>query len=232
MNQQSIQEKKENILKDIQLKLLNRFGKSMGEANKAQLYLACSLVIREEIMAKWLETRRSEAAQNGKKLYYLSVEFLPGRAFSNNLLNLDETEIYREVLSDLGLSINELEDMEADPGWATAAWAAWRAASSIPSPRWTIRPWAAASAMSTASSASASSTTPKWKRPTPGSTIWAGIPGRSACPRTRWRSILAAVWRSAGRRTTSTSVMWTTPWSTRCPMTCPSWATRRTTWVP
>ncbi len=109
-------ERKKQIIDGIKTNLLNQFGKTVKTANKAQIYLACALVAREEIMARWVKTRDIESEHEGKKLYYLSVEFLPGRAMSNNLLALGESELYAESLLELGVSINEIEDTEADPG--------------------------------------------------------------------------------------------------------------------
>ncbi|MGI6151887.1 MAG: glycogen/starch/alpha-glucan phosphorylase, partial [Christensenellales bacterium] len=109
-------ERKRQIIDGIKANLLNLFGKTVKTANKTQIYLACALVAREDIMARWVKTKELEARHEGKKLYYLSVEFLPGRAMSNNLLALGESRLYAESLLELGVSINEIEDTEADPG--------------------------------------------------------------------------------------------------------------------
>lgn len=110
------QERKQQIIEGIKSNLLNQFGKTVATANRAQIYIACTLVAREEIMSRWVKSKEKEAQSGGKKLYYLSVEFLPGRAMSNNLLALGESDVYRAALEELGVSINEIEDMEADPG--------------------------------------------------------------------------------------------------------------------
>jgi len=109
-------ERKRQIIEGIKAQLLNQFGKTVKTANKAQIYLACAQVAREEVMARWLKTKEIEAEHRGRKLYYLSVEFLPGRAMSNNLLALGESKLYADALLELGVSINEIEDAEPDPG--------------------------------------------------------------------------------------------------------------------
>ncbi len=110
------QDRKQQIIAGIKSNLLNQFGKTVENATRAQIYLACTLVARDEIMSRWVKSKEREQSAAGKKLYYLSVEFLPGRAMSNNLLALGETETYRAALEELGCSINEIEDAEADPG--------------------------------------------------------------------------------------------------------------------
>ncbi len=109
-------ERKQQIIDGIKSNLRNQFGKTVKTANKTQIYLACVQVAREEIMDRWVKTKEIEAEHGGKKLYYLSVEFLPGRAMSNNLIALGKTDMYAEALMELGISINEIEDIEADPG--------------------------------------------------------------------------------------------------------------------
>ena len=110
------QERLNQLVDSIKSNLLNSFGKTVQEATKAQIYMACAQTAREEIMIRYLKSREAQSRYEGRKLYYLSVEFLPGRAMSNNLLALGETELYEEALASFGVSLNEIEDQEADPG--------------------------------------------------------------------------------------------------------------------
>lgn len=108
--------KKKQILASLENKLTMNYGRSIADASKMQIYACLCAVIRDEIMEKWKANRVEELKQNTKQLYYLSVEFLQGRALGNNLLNLAQTEIYQEALADLDISLNEMEDLEPDPG--------------------------------------------------------------------------------------------------------------------
>ena len=109
-------EQKQAIVQNIKNKLLHNFGRTVENATKAQIFYACSLVVRDTVIEKWLASRAREEEQQSKKLYYLSVEFLQGRALGNNLLSLGQAEPYKEALAELGVSLAELEEEEADPG--------------------------------------------------------------------------------------------------------------------
>lgn len=109
-------DRKTQILAEIEDNLTLMTGRKISEASPIQIYSALCRVVRNEIMERWSKVRQKEEEAEAKRLYYLSVEFLQGRALGNNLLNLDETELYKEVLEELGLSLNALEDMEPDPG--------------------------------------------------------------------------------------------------------------------
>jgi len=107
---------KEMIKSLISSKLRRHYAKTVETATPNQLYKALSLTVHDQIMEKWAKTR--EKLENGeqKELYYLSFEFLMGRALGNNLLNLVETDIYREALSDFGIDISDVEEVENDAG--------------------------------------------------------------------------------------------------------------------
>lgn len=107
---------KETIITGIKNKLIHNFGRTMENASKAQIYYACALCIRDGIMGKWLASRARELEQQKRKLYYLSVEFLQGRAMGNNLLALGQSGQYKEALEELGVSLNDIEELESDPG--------------------------------------------------------------------------------------------------------------------
>lgn len=108
--------KKEIIKESIYQKLRHHFGKNLEDATKAQIYKALAMMVRDKIMEKW--TNSQERLENGeyKKLYYLSAEFLMGRALNNNLMNLLKQDVYRDALEELGLSTNELMEVERDAG--------------------------------------------------------------------------------------------------------------------
>ena len=114
---EKFEEKKQAIIAQIESGLTLLYGRSIQEATPRQIYMALCRAVRNDIMEKWVKERKKEEEGEGKKrLYYLSVEFLQGRALGNNLLNLDETDVYCAALNDLGVSLNEMEDYEPDPG--------------------------------------------------------------------------------------------------------------------
>lgn len=108
--------KKNMVQEALAAKLRHHFGKTLEDATKYQLYNACAMVIRDEVMEMWTRSQEEIENQRCKKLYYLSVEFLMGRTMGNNLMNLMEKEVYREAFKELGINLNELEDTEPDAG--------------------------------------------------------------------------------------------------------------------
>ena len=110
------EERKAEILANIEESLLQHYGRTLTTASQNQLYVAICHCIRNEIMYKWERAQKAEALQQPKKLYYLSVEFLQGRALSNNLINIGETELYYEVLQEKNISLSRVENEEPDPG--------------------------------------------------------------------------------------------------------------------
>ena len=106
---------KERIKHEIDKKLQRDFGKTLADASKTQLYKAVAKTVRDRILEKWVKGE-SNSGSPQKTLYYLSFEFLVGRTLGNNLLNLGLDNVYREVLTDLGIDLNEISEAEADAG--------------------------------------------------------------------------------------------------------------------
>ncbi|MBU5483275.1 glycogen/starch/alpha-glucan phosphorylase [Clostridium sp. MSJ-11] len=90
------------------------YGKSLAKAKNYEKYNALSKAIMETIIVNWEETE--SAYDKGKQAYYLSAEFLMGRALGNNLMNLGIYDEVEEVLKELGIDINEIEEAEEDAG--------------------------------------------------------------------------------------------------------------------
>lgn len=109
-------EKKEFIKEEISGKVKRYFGKTVEKATQREIYTAVSMTIRDEIMDKWVAYKEKSDKKPQKELYYLSFEFLMGRAMGNNLMNLMETDLYREVLSEMGVSLEQVEEFETDAG--------------------------------------------------------------------------------------------------------------------
>ncbi len=107
---------KEKIKSSISGKLRRYYGKTVENATPDQIYKACAFTVRDEIMEKWAESRELLEKGHKKELYYLSFEFLMGRALGNNILNIMQTDVYRETLSEMGLDLSAVEEVENDAG--------------------------------------------------------------------------------------------------------------------
>ena len=91
------------------------YRKDFEDASQQELYQAVSNVIESEIIDNWMTSCKRFEQRSTKIVYYLSMEFLVGRALGNNLLNLGEYEGVKDALKELGLDLNALEDQEPDP---------------------------------------------------------------------------------------------------------------------
>lgn len=101
---------------DLSARLKRQYGKDISQANKHDLFDAVSASALELIMENWMATRAEYSKKPIKQLYYLSAEFLMGRALTNNLINARIYDAVKEVLSGMGLDYNMIEDQEPDAG--------------------------------------------------------------------------------------------------------------------
>ena len=90
------------------------YRKDMDEATPKQVFQAVSLALKDQIMDNWIETQRTYEKQDPKMVYYMSMEFLMGRALGNNIINLQASVPVQEALEELGLDLNLVEDQEPD----------------------------------------------------------------------------------------------------------------------
>ncbi|MCT4620337.1 MAG: glycogen/starch/alpha-glucan phosphorylase [Marinisporobacter sp.] len=90
------------------------FGKTLDQAKGHEKYYAVSKAIMEEIVDDWSMTEKTYT--NGKQAYYLSAEFLMGRALGNNLINLDIYEEVKKTLNEMNIDMNVVEEIEEDAG--------------------------------------------------------------------------------------------------------------------
>ena len=93
----------------------NLFRKTIDEATPMQMFQAVSYAVKDIIIDEWIATHKEYEKQDAKTVYYLSMEFLMGRALGNNLINLGAYGEVKEALEELGLDINCIEDQEPDP---------------------------------------------------------------------------------------------------------------------
>jgi starch phosphorylase len=96
--------------------LITMMGRVSEEANSEEFYRAFCYALREEIMINWLASVRTFAKHDARKVYYLSMEYLPGRIFSNNITNLCVEDIIRLALHKMNRNYNEIISKELDPG--------------------------------------------------------------------------------------------------------------------
>ena len=93
---------------------LTGYGREIEELGSKEKFEVLSKAIMEEIVPRWRESEHK--FQDKKKAYYLSAEFLMGRALSNNLINLQQLEEIKSLLDDMGIDYNNLEEAENDAG--------------------------------------------------------------------------------------------------------------------
>ena len=106
---------KETFIKNVKNTVKSLFRKELSEASQQEIYQAVSFVVKEVIIDQWLATQKTMEKNDPKTVYYMSMEFLVGRALGNNLINLTAYDEVKEALEELGLDINVIEDQERDP---------------------------------------------------------------------------------------------------------------------
>ncbi len=90
------------------------YRKTLEEATDQQIFQAVSYAIKDAVVDQWLTTQKEYDKQDPKMVYYLSMEFLMGRALGNNIINLQAYKAVAEALEELGIDINVVEDQEPD----------------------------------------------------------------------------------------------------------------------
>ncbi len=106
---------KETFIRNVKNTVKTLFRKNLTEASQQEIYQAVSFVVKEVIIDQWLATQKTMEETDPKTLYYMSMEFLVGRALGNNLINLTAYNEVKEALEEIGLDINVIEDQERDP---------------------------------------------------------------------------------------------------------------------
>ena len=90
------------------------YRKTLEEASPQQIFQAVAYAIKDAVIDNWLESQKEYEKQDPKTVYYLSMEFLMGRALGNNMINLQAYDQVKEALEELGLDLNAVEDQEPD----------------------------------------------------------------------------------------------------------------------
>ncbi len=112
---ESIIFQKEQFKKEVKETVRTLFRKNIKEASQQQIFQAVAYVTKDAIIDQWMATQEAFDEQDPKTVYYMSMEFLMGRALGNNLINLCAYEDVREALEEMGLDLNVIEDQEPDP---------------------------------------------------------------------------------------------------------------------
>ena len=105
---------KELFKRSVVYNIKTTYRKDMEEATPQQVFQAVAYAIKDQIMDNWIETQKAYDRQDPKMVYYMSMEFLMGRALGNNIINLQASAPVKEALEELGLDLNLVEDQEPD----------------------------------------------------------------------------------------------------------------------
>ena len=95
--------------------LKTQFRVELNNASQQQIYQAVAYALKEWIIEDWMDTQKTYEEKDPKILYYMSMEFLMGRALGNNLINMSMYGEVKEALDELGVDLNAVEDQEPDP---------------------------------------------------------------------------------------------------------------------
>ena len=111
---------KEAFIEDVKENVKNLYRKTLDEASQQEIFQAVSYTVKDVIIDDWLATQKAFDKQDPKMVYYMSMEFLMGRALGNNMINLKMYKEVKEALGEIGLNLDEIEDQEPDPALGNA----------------------------------------------------------------------------------------------------------------
>ena len=154
---------KEAFKEQVKENVKTLYRKTMKEATKQQIFQAVAYAVKDTIIDNWLATQQQFDQDDPKMVYYMSMEFLMGRALGNNLINLCAYKQVKEALDEMGFDLNVIEDQERMRLWATADWDVWLPASWILLRLWDIPLTAAASVTATVCSSRKLKTATRWR---------------------------------------------------------------------
>ena len=106
---------KKEFIKCVKENVKTLYRKTMAEASEQEVFQAVSYAVKDVIIDNWLATQQIFDKEDPKMVYYMSMEFLMGRALGNNLINLTAYQEVKEALDELGFDLNTIEDQEPDP---------------------------------------------------------------------------------------------------------------------
>ena len=106
---------KKAFKKEVEQNVKQLFRKTVDEVSQQELYQAVSYVVKDAIIDDWIATQKQYEKDDPKIVYYMSMEFLLGRALGNNLINMTAYKEVKEALEEMGINLNAIEDQEPDP---------------------------------------------------------------------------------------------------------------------
>ncbi|SEA20438.1 starch phosphorylase [Lachnospiraceae bacterium NK3A20] len=116
MTKKSLMKFDKNLFqRSVEYNIRTMYRRELSDATSQQVFQAAAFALKDQIINAWIHTQKAFEEQNPKTLYYLSMEFLMGRAFGNNLINLQAYEPVKEALHEMGFDLNAIEDEEPDP---------------------------------------------------------------------------------------------------------------------
>ncbi len=104
------------LKKDIMRHIRFSLGSDPGKPDKFAVFMGLAHSVRDRLIDRWIETQRSLYDTQSKRVYFLSMEFLPGRFLRNYLISLGMESVARETLEQMGFDLDELEEEEWDAG--------------------------------------------------------------------------------------------------------------------
>ena len=107
--------KKETFKQSVEENVRKLYRKTIDNATEQEVYQAVCYAVKDVIMDNWLKTQNTMNEEDPKMVYYMSMEFLMGRALGNNLINLTAYKEVKEALEEMGFDLNVLENQERDP---------------------------------------------------------------------------------------------------------------------
>ena len=105
---------KDEFKKEVEDYVKVLFRKSIEEADKQQIFQAVSYAVKDFIVDQWMATHKTYEEQDAKTVYYLSMEFLTGRALGNIIINLKGNKAIKEAIEEMGMDLDVIEDQEPD----------------------------------------------------------------------------------------------------------------------
>ena len=128
---------KEEFKKSIIENVKNQYRRTIDEATPQQIFQAVSYAIKDVIIDDWIATQKQFDETGAKKVYYLSMEFLMGRALGNNIINLGAKKSSEGSTGRAGFDLNAIEDQEPDPAlWKRRSGASGSMFSGFPGNSW------------------------------------------------------------------------------------------------
>ena len=106
---------KKKFINEVTETVRHMYRKQLKEASQQEIFQAVSYVVKDVVIDDWLATQQAFDDQDPKIVYYMSMEFLMGRALGNNLINLKAYKEVKEALEEIGLNLDVIEDQEPDP---------------------------------------------------------------------------------------------------------------------